>query len=663
MNLLSFLLQPPCPLPIQETMFTDAERDTDTFQLSLNGVTLILSSLGAKISKLYVPGKYGVDNIVLELPENSTENAAYFGVIVGRVANRIANGRLQVSQESPMVQLERNNWPNHLHGGSGGFSSRIWEAKRIDKTTVEFQLRSEDGDQSYPGTLMVKARYHLQEAPQGVRIKISLSGQLLDEIPTPVNLANHSYFNLDGHDSPNGVLDHTLQLEAQAYTPVNSVSIPTRQVLSLNSDTSMDWRQPRLIRDGLIAFAVHHAGKTESEAIQDVQRTRIAPDVATSGPQADPPNAPYGFDHNYVVRQGDTSLRLHKVGTLRHHGSRRLLTVKSTAPGVQLYTANYLDGSINGYGQWQALCLETQHFPDSVLVDKEDEFAKGKCPVLTKDNPHYVQDIEYDLEYPYGFENANPVDFRGSDTEGNQYDSLANMWMSQGVYSASTAEDSWYSRAFEYYETNCTPTLDGMLGGFASITEVDLKGSRKFVNEISRMTAGFDWKSGRACECGAGIGRVAKGLLLELTDECDLIESSPDFIGFSPEYLGDHMAAKCRFYCEGLQTWTPTSQPIYSIIWIQWVFCYLTDDDAVSFLKRCGKSLVPGGVIVLKENTSDETDFVVDTADASLSRSIRYIHWLAKEAELEFVHASLQKDFPDQIFPVYQLAIRPKQDY
>ena len=223
--------------------------------------------------------------------------------------------------------------------------------------------------------------------------------------------------------------------------------------------------------------------------------------------------------------------------------------------------------------------------------------------------------------------------------------------------------------------------LDGVLGGFSAITEMDLQGSRRFVEETQRLT-GIDWRKGAACECGAGIGRVSQGLLVHLTDACHLVEASASLLAAAPDFLNsgdgpEDFASRCRFYCSALQDWQP-AKGTYSIVWIQWVFCYLTDEDAIAFLQRCADSLVDGGVIVLKENTtgtrgdrpekeSDDdnddsgVDFVVDTEDASLSRSVRYLHWIADEAGLETVHASWQADLPDELYPVYQLALQSPQ--
>jgi protein N-terminal methyltransferase len=231
------------------------------------------------------------------------------------------------------------------------------------------------------------------------------------------------------------------------------------------------------------------------------------------------------------------------------------------------------------------------------------------------------------------------------------------MWKVQGVLSDDTASESWYDRAAEYYEENCPASLDGVLGGFANISDLDLQGSLNFMRELEALRPLFRWSSGAACECGAGIGRVSKGLLLTLgVTRCDLVESSARLISAAPDYLGE-VAGQCRYYCTGLQEWEP-STTTYSVIWIQWVFCYLTDTDAVAFLRRCGESLVDGGVIVLKENTCNEgDDFVVDVDDASVTRSVPYLIHLADQAGLRVLFQRMQDDFPDEIYPVPMIAL------
>lgn len=249
---------------------------------------------------------------------------------------------------------------------------------------------------------------------------------------------------------------------------------------------------------------------------------------------------------------------------------------------------------------------------------------------------------------------------KGADSDGNVYQSIAEMWQSQGVKQVEGAANrSWYGKAEEYYEVNCPPTIDGVLGGFASITGIDLDGSAKFLKRIKQERPSLDWTCGAACECGAGIGRVSKGLLLPLgVSRCDLVESSARLLSAAPAYIGDADADRCRYYCSGLQDWLPPKET-YSIIWIQWVLCYLTDMDVINFLRRCGEALRPGGVICVKENTCEGDTFVLDNDDASVTRSLPYQLKLITQAGLRVVVQEVQDNFPDELFPVPMLALEP----
>ena len=643
-----------------------------TFELSLRGVTAQVCSLGASLTSLRVPSPQGTHDVVLgykspiEMYESG--NSTFMCAVVGRVANRIAKGRLQVEKGGKEIQLAINNDPNHLHGGRQGFSHKIWEAEIVydDKQgtkTVKFSLLSENGDQGYPGTVHCSATYSLLPSAtgNGVSLRLEMSAELQSTESTPINMAQHSYFNLSRHDDPQGVLDHTLTMPCNSYTPIDDTSIPTRKVISLNEDGTMDWRGGRVIRDAMENFALSKAGIDRTVAqkvLLDRSTTLEAFHVQ-----------PFGFDHNYVVSSANMDGEgLYLVGTLSHKTSKRTMRVRTSAPGVQLYTANYLSASDPSniytkdgaqYSRWQGVCLETQSFPDSVLVDEtiHPDFAKGKCTILTPENQKYLHRIVYDLEYEDAACAAVPLKvFAGNDSDGNTYDSVQVMWQVEGVSSANKSD--WYDRATDYYEANCPETVDGVLGGFASISDLDLEGSRVFLKKIEKLRTGWSWSVGAAAECGAGIGRVSKGLLLPLgVPRCDLVESSPRLLSAAPEYIGPE-AYRCRFYCEGLQNWSPAKET-YSIIWIQWVFCYLTDNDAIEFLRRCGEALVHGGVICLKENTCSDTDFVLDRDDASVTRSVPYLMHLIQQAGLRVVLQEFQSNFPEEIFPVPMIALEP----
>ncbi|MGK3759289.1 MAG: galactose mutarotase-like enzyme, partial [Bacillariaceae sp.] len=603
---------------------------------------------------------------------HDTGNPPYFNAIVGRVANRIKEGKFSLTDDDDDDEngysIFVNNEPNSLHGGKIGFSHKVWDAQLInDGSAIEFSLLSPDGDQGFPGSIIITATYSLRPSfsSSGVILQLDMNARLIlpeekeeNEKETPINLANHSYFNLG--DSKNGILDHRLKLESDSYTPVDETMIPTRQVQSLDSDIVMDFREERTLRDALDEYGVIKMNLTEQESDENLTKRKFSSI-----------SIPYGIDHNYIVRnQPGTSLP--KVGSVTF--GRRNLSVYSDAPGVQIYTANYLGDSENSsservcketYGPWNAICLETQHFPDSIcntdssntttsssLLSGDKEFWAGKCPLLTRTKPTYKHTVVYRLEMDHpNTESA----YNGSDTEGKKFASIEDMWNDQNL-------STWYTRASDWYEENCSTTIDGVLGGIGHISDVDLNGSRDFLLKILKLSPLKDSKSkddGKtlACECGAGIGRVTKGLLLDFADRCDLVESSSRLLSAAPDHVGDNQSHKCRFFCSVLQDWQPEVNK-YSIIWIQWTLCYLTDYDIVQFLIRCSKSLVDSGWIILKENTCADEAFVVDVADASITRSLEYWLDLIAKSGLQLKHMTTQDDFPDDIYPVPMLALQ-----
>ena len=723
------------------------------FRLLCNDVEVHLSSLGASITKFLVPSSKsfisdptsdngtadGMDDIVLGYPSVRemylSRNPVYFGVIVGRVANRIARGKLQLPRvDVESIQLDINNEPNHLHGGSQGFSHKVWDAQILPNNEgVQFILLSPDGDGGYPGTIQVTATYKLLEGPESmneqeqsdsfsamnhVQLSLTMEAKLLgDAVPcTPVNFAQHSYFNLNGHNDPRGILDHKLHLDGcVAYTPVDEHSIPTRQVVPLTNEKSMDFQsEPVLFSHSLVNVGVDIATLPRDRVLAAVNHRNLAIDVGNVHDEALPP---FGVDHNFVVKAKDEKSlsasigeEMVRIATVTHAHSQRRLVVSTTAPGVQVYTANYLSTSpTDGYKDaaqyqpWQGFCLETQHYPDSIGVDteKHPEFARGQCVSLSPARATYTHKVLYDFDFPCSPKrsstsksltpvlpstfDANDDDFSswgGRDTENNRYESIQAMWESQGV--TGSFSSLWYHKAHEHYLENCAPTVDGVLGGFAPLSKVDLAGSMKFVQNLQQLglLSGRDLAQAVACECGAGIGRVSKGLLLPLGfGHVDLVESASHLLAAAPDFIGDEGGAnKCRYYCTALQDWAPSQPEKYTLIWVQWVFCYLHDEDAIRFLKQCRSGLVQsGGLIVLKENTvgrNDEVepdgvmtvsgdkadDFVLDLEDASVTRSVRYLVHLAKVAGLKVVHIEESQDFPSDNFPVPTIAFSPVQD-
>lgn len=257
----------------------------------------------------------------------------------------------------------------------------------------------------------------------------------------------------------------------------------------------------------------------------------------------------------------------------------------------------------------------------------------------------------------------------GSNNYDGHYDSISDMWRDEGVLPRRCRgddddgdDDGWYQKAMDYWEDegNCPATVDGVLGGFAELSPVDLEGSRDFIKEIAEIRP--ELKYGTACECGAGIGRVSKGLLFPIGfQRCHLIESSPRLISAAPEYIGDPFGSQCRFLCTRLQDFEPAPGS-FDLIWIQWCIGYLNDIDYVPFLRRMGRSLRKGGIICLKDNTCTDEAFVVDKDDSSLTRSLPYHLALAEKAGLRVVMQKTQDNFPDDIFHVPMVAFEARAE-
>lgn len=248
----------------------------------------------------------------------------YFGAIIGRYGNRIAKGNFKIDMAN--YTLAKNNGANHLHGGDKGFDKVVWDAaaQTTSPASITLHYLSKDGEEGYPGNLKVDVTYTLTDENELV---IEYSAET--DKTTVVNLTNHSYFNLSG-DPSKSILGHSLQVNADKYTPVDKGLIPTGELKDVKG-TAFDFLQPHTIGE------------------------RIA---AVDG----------GYDHNFVLTKKEKGVEL--VATLSDSISGRKLEVFTEEPGLQFYSGNFLDGSIktsNGkaINKYAALCLETQHFPDS----------------------------------------------------------------------------------------------------------------------------------------------------------------------------------------------------------------------------------------------------------------------------------------------------------
>jgi aldose 1-epimerase len=306
--------------------------EVDLYTLAnANGLSAKFTSYGAIITELHVPDRQGkLVDVVLGFDnlEQYLKGHPFFGATVGRVANRIAKGRFTLDGQT--YALATNNGPNHLHGGLKGFDKKVWQAEAQPGAAVKFTCTSPDGEEGYPGKLAVAVTMSLTDANE-----LRLDYTATTDKPTPVNLTNHSYFNLAGEGS---ALDHEMLIAADYFTPSDSTLIPTGEIEPVKV-TPMDFTTPQPIG---ARFAQLHAN-------------------------------PIGYDHNYVLNAGGKSLGL--VARVREPKSGRVMEVHTTQPGVQFYTANFLNGSLTGkrgvvYNQHCAFCLETQHFPDSVNQTK-----------------------------------------------------------------------------------------------------------------------------------------------------------------------------------------------------------------------------------------------------------------------------------------------------
>ena len=296
-----------------------------------NGVlSCQIITFGAALRTLSVPKRDGTPvDVVLgyDRAEDYAQQDGYLGAVVGRYANRIAEGRFSLGGE--IFTLATNDGANHLHGGNVGFSHRVWQVAALGENFVTLTLESEDGEEGYPGTLSVRVTYHLDGHSLSIRYEAVTDGD------TVCNLTNHSYFNLSGHNS-GSVLEQEMTLFAPGYTPTDEGSIPYGHIAPVEG-TPMDLRTPTPIGRHI-----------EEDFLQLTQAL--------------------GYDHNFVLEREGAGLS----PAARAHSPRTGITmeVRTTLPGIQFYTGNYLNEGRPGkdgctYGHRGGFCLETQFFPNS----------------------------------------------------------------------------------------------------------------------------------------------------------------------------------------------------------------------------------------------------------------------------------------------------------
>ena len=321
--------------PVMSTPFgkTSDGAAVEMFTLTnTNGVCVKAITYGAIITSLRVPDRTGqLGDVVLgfESLDGYLKGHPYFGCVVGRYGNRIAKG--QFTLEGKTYTLATNNPPNHLHGGKVGFDKFVWTAEPVKgQNAVTFARTSPDGEEGYPGNLKVRVTYTLSD-----KNELIVDYHAATDTATPVNLTQHSYFNLAGAGSGD-ILGHVMTIDADRYTPVDDTLIPTGELASV-ANTPFDFRKP----------------------------TPIGARIDADHPQI---KNGKGYDHNFVLNRKGSALQ--RAARVVEPKSGRTLEVSTMEPGVQFYTGNFLDGTITGkgghvYKHRNGFCLETQHFPDS----------------------------------------------------------------------------------------------------------------------------------------------------------------------------------------------------------------------------------------------------------------------------------------------------------
>lgn len=240
----------------------------------------------------------------------------------------------------------------------------------------------------------------------------------------------------------------------------------------------------------------------------------------------------------------------------------------------------------------------------------------------------------------------------GTDSEDRTYTNISDMWKFE------LANVDWYSKAYKYWEdeNNCPVDDDGVLQGFGFLTEPDVRDSNIFLDNLllKRPNLRLD----NAADCGAGIGRITKHFLLSRFQHVDLVEQSPRLLNSSHNYIGTPNNTRITCINIGLQDFKPAANS-YDVIWIQWVIGHIHDLDCIQFFRRCAAGLRPNGVIILKDNTSEDWTFVVDKSDHSVSRAPRYIQLITQLAGLQLLMEEKQTGFPPDLYPVRMFAFAP----
>jgi aldose 1-epimerase len=308
-------------------------KQVDLYTLrNARGMIVQLTNYGGKIVSIIVPdrdGTMGDINLGYETAEQYIKGTASLGATMGRYANRIAGGQFELNGQT--YTLFKNNGPHTIHGGQKGFRFVVWDGRQIDESTVELSYLSVDGEEGFPGNLRIKVVYSVTDDNE-----LKLDYTATTDKPTVINFTNHAFFNLKG-EGRGDVLDHVLWVKAAQFTPTDATAIPTGEFRDVRG-TPFDFTTPKSLGRDI-----------------DMDNEQLA----FGG----------GYDHNFVLgNQG----KLERVARLSEPRSGRIMEVYTTEPGLQVYTANSLTGTGTdigkggkAYGPRSAVCLETQHFPDS----------------------------------------------------------------------------------------------------------------------------------------------------------------------------------------------------------------------------------------------------------------------------------------------------------
>jgi len=311
---------------------SDGEKVAQYTLTNENGMEVKIITYGGRITSLKAPNKNDeFENVVLGFDslEQYTKDNPFFGALIGRFGNRIANGKFALDGEE--YTLAQNDGQNHLHGGEKGFDKVVWTVDDASANSLSLSYISEDMEEGYPGTLETTVVYTLTEDNA-----LEVDYNATTDKKTVLNLTQHAYFNLSG-DFSETILDHKIEINADEFLPVNETLIPTGELKDV-AGTPFDFREAKTVEQHI------------EEKNEQLERGK-------------------GYDHCWVLNEQDSGMRF--AASAYHEESGRMLEVHTNEPGIQFYSGNFLDGTLpqadgeGNYGHRSGFCLETQHYPDS----------------------------------------------------------------------------------------------------------------------------------------------------------------------------------------------------------------------------------------------------------------------------------------------------------